>query len=369
VPSRHGRGGSRLDFGQLGEYSLALIAWYRRAVPYVLAAYFVAVVVLFLYQNMRFNVEWVALVLFGAAILSGRGLLFVRDWGVLFVVLMAWQVTSGLATQFDFPEHVTDLITADKMLFFGHVPSVWLQAHLYHPGALEPWDVFAASMYMLHFLAPLVAGFLIWMTDRTLFRRFAIAFVLVAVAGFLTYIVYPADPPWRAALPLVEIHGRYFEFQKGLIDVGGRWIPLPAGTHPHIYLPGVRNLFNTVIGRWYNPYHGTIFLPFLQLHYDQIGAIPSEHAMYPMLFFLFLRRQFGRWGYIALLYICCLVFSILYLGQHYFIDAVVGFAYGAAGYALVMHVEPWLRSLPARKKVSTFTSRGRIADLADLEEA
>jgi membrane-associated phospholipid phosphatase len=68
-----------------------------------------------------------------------------------------------------------------------------------------------------------------------------------------------------------------------------------------------------------------------------------------MLFFLFLRRQFGRLAYLALAYLALLIFSIMYLGQHYFVDALVGFAYAVVGYLLVMHVAPALtRLLPRR---------------------
>ncbi len=308
---------------------------YRRAIPFVLLLYIVAVASVFLYFNMRLTVEWLAIILFVAALLSGRALLFVRDWGVFIVVLLAWQLVSALATDFSFPWHLAAMIHADKFIFFGQVPAVWLQAHLYHPGILEPWDVLAATMYLLHFAAPLVAGFVLWMADRAIFRTFAITFVVVAVAGFLTYILYPAVPPWLAGERLLHVHGQYI-----------------ASRHGHVYLPGVKNLFESIIGHWYNPYHGTIFFPFLHLHYDQVGAIPSEHAMYPMLFFLFLRRQFGRWGYLALVYIALLLFSITYLGQHYIIDAIVGFVYAIAAYNLVMHAVPAMRR--------TFTTRSEI---------
>src|SRR5947209_18289524 len=110
-------------------------------------------------------------------------------------------------------------------------------------------------MYMLHFLAPLLAGFALWMTNRSLFRRFAITFVLVAVAGFATYIIYPAVPPWMAAERLVQVGNHYQGVAWGWF--GGKWVP-----NPHIgqiYLPGVHNLFNDIMSRWYNPYKGTIF--------------------------------------------------------------------------------------------------------------
>ena len=337
---------------------------YRRASPYVLGMYILGVAAGFLFFNMRLTVEWVAIILFIAAVLSGRGLLFLRDWGVFIAVLLAWQLASPLATRFSFPWHLHELISADKLMFFGVVPAVWLQKHLYHPGVLEPWDVLAAVMYMLHFLAPLLSGFLLWMTNRELFRKFAITFVLVALAGFVTYIVYPAVPPWLAAQPLVAVGNHYAHpWEVATTYPGGLHA---AWAHSHVYLPGVQNLFNIIAGRWYNPYHGTIFFAGLHLHYDQVAAVPSEHAMYPLLFFLFLRRQFGRWAYLALVYIGLLLFSITYLGQHYAVDAVVGFAYAILGYALVMHAWPWFKGATSRNsKPAQFAPVG----IRELEEA
>lgn len=317
---------------------------YMRAVPWILAAYIVVVAAGFLYFNMRLTVEWVAIVLFVAALLSGRALLFLKDWGVFIVVLLAWQLASPLATRFGFPWHLTELIDADRALAFGTVPPLWLQQHLYHPGVLEPWDVLAATMYMLHFLAPLVAGFMLWMANRELFQKFAITFVVVAVCGFATYILYPAVPPWMAAERLVHVHGMYFSTNwqdlQSLKRLGYAHPYAFVMTHGQVYLPGVKNIFQSIMSRWYNPYNGTIFFSGLHLSYDKVGAIPSEHAAYPLLFFLFLRRQFGRAAYGALLYIALLLFSITYLGQHYLIDAVVGFAYAIVGYVAVMHAAP-----------------------------
>lgn len=316
--------------------------------PFILAAYILGVAGAFLYFNMRLTVEWLAVILLVAAILTGRAMLFIRDWGVFIAVLLAWQVVSAFATNFAFPWHLHAMINADKFMFFGIVPTVWLQAHLYHPGVLEPWDVLASTMYLLHFAAPLVAGFLLWMADRTMFHKFAITFVVVAVAGFITYILYPAVPPWLAGTPLLHVNGQYVSAANG-----------------HVYLPGVKNLFQVAIGHWYNPYHGNIDLGFLHLHYDQVAAMPSEHAMYPMLFFLFLRRQFGRIGYLALVYIALLLFSITYLGQHYIIDAVVGFTYAIVAYNVVMHGVPALR----HAFLSSTPTHPPLAVTAELEEA
>lgn len=352
---------------------MSLAQRYQKAVPYVLAIYIVAVAAAFLYFNMRLTVEWVAIVLFVAALLSGRALLFLRDWGVFIAVLLAWQLVSPFATLFHFPWHLTELIDADRFMFFGHVPALWLQQHLYHPGKLEPWDVLAATMYMMHFLAPLVAGFALWMTNRQLFQKFAITFVVVAIGGFATYILYPAVPPWMAAEKLVHIHGMYLSNHSAadlqqLRSLGFQHPWQYVQAHGHVYLPGVQNIFSGIMSNWYNPYNGTIF-PFfkvLHMHYDQVGAIPSEHAAYPLLFFLFLRRQFGRIAYVTLVYIALLLFSITYMGQHYVIDAIVGFAYASAGYLLVMYLWP---ALQARFRLREPLRVAPRAGAAELEEA
>lgn len=322
---------------------------YRQAVPYILTVYVVVVAAAFLYFNMRLTIEWVAIVLFIAAVLSGRALLFVKDWGVFILVLLTWQLASPLATHFSFPQHLTQLIAADRFVFSGQVPTVWLQQHLYTRGVLQPWDVMAACMYMLHFLAPLLAAFILWMSNRALFAKYAIAFVVVAIAGWTTYVLYPAVPPWMAAEKLVSFHGKYFSAYdwQALRAMGIAHPYWYVQAHGHVYLPGAQNIFQTIMSNWYSSYNGTIFFGGIHMTYDQVAAMPSEHAAYPMLFYLFLRRQFGRLADICLVYLGLLVFSIMYLGQHYFIDAVVGFAYAGAGYLLVVHLAPailtWLR--------------------------
>lgn len=344
---------------------------YRRWVPLILAVYIAAVAAAFLFFNARLTVEWVGIVLFGAALLSGRAVLFLRDWGVFLLVLIAWQLVSPLATLFHFPWHLHAMIAADRALFFGHVPALWLQQHLYRPGHLAAWDVLAATMYMLHFLAPLVAGFALWLSDRRVFRQYAVAFVVVAIAGFATYIVYPAVPPWMAGEKLVHINGEYLSNHSAqdLQYLRSLGIAHPwqyVRTRGVVYLPGVQNIFNAIMSNWYNPYNGTIF-PFfkvLHMHYDQVGAMPSEHSAYPMLFFLFLRRQFGRAGYLALVYIGLILFAILYLGQHYVADALVGFVYAAIGYLLVTRVYPAVRA-----RINSRFPAERGADPATLETA
>ncbi|MGH2444079.1 MAG: phosphatase PAP2 family protein [Chloroflexota bacterium] len=300
-----------------------------RLPPYAGGLLVAAIIVLFWYLNIPLTVEWMAVFLGLAAATSGRGRMFLLDWGPFVLALLAWQITAPIATELPFPWHLTDLISADSFIFAGYASPQWLQAHLYHGGTQEPWDVFATTMYMLHFVAPLLAGFLLWIKNRSLFRQYTLAFVLVAVMGYITWIVYPAVPPWMAG--------------ERLLHVGHIYVKSASG---HIYLPGVHNLFDAFARHWYNPYNGQITLGFLHGHVDQVGAMPSEHAAFPFLSFLFLRRQFGKPAYLALLYIAGLTFSVMYLGQHYFVDVLAGFAYATVAYIAAVAGVPALRSHP-----------------------
>src|SRR5205814_479512 len=98
MSGRSNMGFRRLSYG-LGRGPIQHVTQaYRRARPYIVGLYFLAVAAGFLYFNMRLTVEWVAIILFVAAILSGRAMLFLRDWGVFIAVLLAWQLVSPLAT-------------------------------------------------------------------------------------------------------------------------------------------------------------------------------------------------------------------------------------------------------------------------------
>jgi membrane-associated phospholipid phosphatase len=115
------------------------------------------------------------------------------------------------------------------------------------------------------------------------------------------------------------------------------------------------------VWHWYNTYNGQLTVGFLHGHVDQAGAIPSEHAAFPFLFFLFLRRQFGRPAYLVLLYVAGLAFSVMYLGQHYFVDILAGIAYAAAAYAVAMYAVPALFARLAGIRFSPALSEGRKA--------
>jgi hypothetical protein len=333
--------------------------------PFVVVAYVGVFAVSFFLLNFRLSVEWVVIALCGAAALTGKFKNFLKDWGVFIAAVVAWQVTDGLALRFNFPWHVQDMVTADRWMFqpilHGQLPTIWLQQRLYHNHVLSWYDVLSVGVYSLHFLLPLGAGFILWLVNRELYYKYALCFVLAAVLGFATYIVYPAVPPWMAASYAAHCVGNLACFK------------LPGNPDPSI--PWVWNVWSHTMEKWITTSQGNVGFGPWTLGYDQVGAMPSEHVMYPMLVFLFFRRQFGRIGYLMIPYTVLVMFAIVYMGQHYVVDGLVGAFYAVAVYVGIMKVGPWVGSYLRNHPLSNpFVYRpplpGSLSDdLAAIEHA
>src|SRR5262249_16490222 len=121
-----------------------------------------------------------------------------RDWLPLVLVLCAYDFSRGAADSLGIGVHVHPMITFDRFLFGGEVPTEWLQSHLYTPGVVHWWDVLFTLIYTSYFIVPFVLAGVLWARDRCAFQRFTRRLVTLALAGLVTYIVFPAAPPWLA---------------------------------------------------------------------------------------------------------------------------------------------------------------------------
>ena len=62
-----------------------------------------------------------------AAILLGRGRLFLRDWIPFIALFLAYELMRGVADDAGFPVHVADVVAVERALAFGHLPTQILQ--------------------------------------------------------------------------------------------------------------------------------------------------------------------------------------------------------------------------------------------------
>jgi membrane-associated phospholipid phosphatase len=221
----------------------------------------------------------------------------IKDWLPIIAALLAYDLLRGVADGKIFPIHWGSPIHADKILGFGQVPTVRLQDALYTPGHLHFWDYAAFSFWFSHFFATLVVGVLIWRYRYQWFHRFAACVVALAGMGLITYVLFPAAPPWLAG--------------------------------HHGYLPEVFRINHAVVNNLPVPKAGAAFQQGTTWAND-VAAVPSLHAAYTMLICLFLwPRVNRRWRPLLAAYPIGMGLSLMYLGEHYLIDILLGWAYAA----------------------------------------
>jgi hypothetical protein len=251
-----------------------------------------------------------------AAVILGRGRLFLRDWIPFIGLFFAYELMRGYADNFGASIHAADVVSLERFLFLGHIPTQVLQSWLHPATGNDPFAMIAVVFYFLHFPLPIAVGFFLWLRRRETYYDYVAALILLSMAGFVTYLLLPVAPPWWA-----EQHG----FLSGVLhlrDQGFAELARAAGFDQanYVYSYAVYNI---------NP--------------NDVAAFPSLHAGYPFLAFLFARRAFGRAGWVMLAYSVGIWFSIVYLGEHYVVDILGGLAYALAAYWAVMHAPGWFR--------------------------
>jgi hypothetical protein len=233
-----------------------------------------------------------------------RGL--IRDWLPLYVVLAVYALLRGYASDVLWGPFFGPQIAFDSFIGGGQVPTVTLQRWLFRANDLRPWDYVAWLTYMSHFFTSFIVAGVLWKRDHARFRRFIALFVSLTFIGYLTYLLYPALPPWLAA-------------NTGHIAPITRIIPLVwdrVGIHQAAALFTGANRFD-----------------------NNIAAMPSLHAAYPMLLLLFFwKRAHMPLRALLVTYVLAMAFTLVYTGEHFVLDEVVGWSYAVFVYFVGSHV-------------------------------
>ena len=243
----------------------------------------------------------------------------VVDWLPLMAVLLCYDLSRPVREWLGASPHVFPQLDADRWAF-GQVPTIKLQHALYDPGVAHWYDYATFFVYLSHFFVTLAVLGVLWRVSHERFRRYRTLVVVLATAGFVTYVLFPAVPPWLAAY-------------EGHLEAVPRTI---AGMWGVIGVEPAHALFENR-GEFYN----------------QEAAIPSLHAAYPMLLLLFFWSS-GWWARLGLgAYALAMAFTLVYSGEHYVTDVVIGWLYAGGVYAAVSLVTELRRQrrappLPAR---------------------
>ncbi|MBX3262806.1 MAG: inositol phosphorylceramide synthase [Labilithrix sp.] len=195
--------------------------------------------------------------------------------------------------------HVCDVRALEARLFGFEVDGATITLHdwfrVHHWPAI---DLLAAFPYATFILVSFACAVFLALRDRPAMRRFTWAFFAMNVAGFVTYHLFPAAPPW------------YFHAHGCAVDLATRASEGPALMR-----------VDAMLGVAY--FHGMYAKAS-----SVFGAIPSLHCAYPMLVVLEGWRSFGpRLRALAVAYWLLMVFASIYLDHHWLLDGILGSAY------------------------------------------
>jgi hypothetical protein len=231
----------------------------------------------------------------------------VVDWLPFAGFLIAYDIARGVADNAGIAAHTSTGIDVDRTLFGSPLPSNWLQTHLFDMDVAHWYDYGTFAVYLSHFFVTLVVAALLWRFAYPQFRRFRTMVLALAGLGFLTYILFPATPPWLAS-------------EQGHLPPIYRTIGYMWG---HVGFLPARGIFENGNG-----------------YVNDVAAVPSLHAAYPLLVTLFFWRSAKVWQRVLLVaYPLAMAFTLVYTGEHYVFDVLLGWVYAAAVYGAVVALE------------------------------
>ena len=220
---------------------------------------------------------------------------FLIDWVPALVIAAGYDTVRAQSVDLLGRAIVQPQLRFDEFVFGGVAPTVRLQRWLgTGSGTVHWWDYLTGLGYLSHFVMTLAFVAFFYVTDRARFRRLATLVVTVSVAGFATYFVLPAVPPWLASRQGALPHTTRVVYEV--------WSKLGV--------PGVAKIFN-----------GSSQLA------NPVAALPSLHAAWPLMVLLFIwpTARRGRWVFLA--YNVFMVTVLVYGAEHYVSDIMLGWCY------------------------------------------
>ncbi len=269
-----------------------------------------------------------------ASIGQGRRMFYViRDWLPFALVLVAYDLSRGAATLVGRPTMWHWQADADRWLFFGTTPTVWLQEHLKQPSP-PWWEVVMSTVYMSFFILPYVVAGVLWLRNREEWKAFVKLFVGLSFAALVIYALLPAAPPWAAArCTAADVEGGpsgpqcMFRSARGVPD--GGLLGAMQGTND-----GANGWVERIVGRGWgklNMHTASALIDQGQASVNLVAAIPSLHAGLTLAIAAFLWNRVNRgWRPLLATYVLVMAFTLVYTAEHYVTDILLGWALAAA---------------------------------------
>lgn len=209
----------------------------------------------------------------------------------------------------------------------------WLQAH-----ASPIADAYFAIPYGIYIFVALGYAVYLGFSDHDALMRYGWTFLALNIAGFATYHLYPAAPPW------------YFHEYGCSVD-------LTAAASEGTNLARI----DRALGLPY--FHGLY-----GRSHDVFGAMPSLHVTYPVLMLMVGWPRHGWFGRaVMIIYALSMIVGAVYLDHHWIIDVLVGLSYVVVIYGVAFVVLKRRQGLATPTAETPLGSNG-APELADAEQ-
>jgi hypothetical protein len=295
--------------------------------------------------------------LLAASIGQGRRMLYViRDWLPFASVLVAYDLSRGAATLIGRPTLWHWQVDVDRWMFFGTVPTVWLQERLKLP--YPPWwEIAISTVYMSFFILPYVVAAVLWLCDREEWKAFVRLFVGLSFVALIIYALLPAAPPWAAArCTAADVAGGpsgpgcMFRPARGVPD--GGLLGAMQSTQD-----GANGWVERIVGRGWgklNLHSASALIDQGQASVNLVAAIPSLHAALTVAVAAFLwTRVERRWRPLLVTYVLVMAFTLVYTAEHYVVDILLGWALAAIVVTVINRYDARRAKIGASDRVCT----------------
>ena len=261
-----------------------------------------------------------------------------RDLGLFVAMWLIYDESRGIADTLGMPIQVESVRNIDRLLFFGADPVVELQAQFHRTEVAERivdgetvlrtvtdvrwYDIVGSFVYYSHFIVPPVVIGALWLLNRHHWVRYMRRFATLLFVACVMFILLPTAPPWMAAGGKNRVGLNLDALPPLVRTTGAGWRDVGLGSFVEAWDTG---------RDWAN----------------QVAALPSLHSAFALFVVVFFWPSISnRWARVALLaYPVTMAVALAYFGEHYIIDALVGWLIVGGSFLLWNRIE---RRLDAR---------------------
>jgi hypothetical protein len=289
------------------------------------ASILIMITIALLIERTIWTPDTLFIILLAVFTIFGQARPFLLRFAPLILLLLAYESFRSLVPHLNTSIHYWEMIHFDMWLGRGLLPTKWLQSFMWN-GHLQWYDFYFYFLYTIHFLMPIALGVLIWKKfGDGLYWQFMLALVLLSYGAFVTYLLFPAAPPWMSS-------------ELGYFD------PIHRISSDVWWAMGIKDFSSF----------------YEKLSPNPVAAVPSLHSAYPALFALFINRMYTFkkswwvWFYPASVWL-----GVVYLGEHYVIDVILGVLYAVLAFVAADKFVVWQRkrNWPLRTRVNKIIRR------------